>query len=230
MPKRLLLLLATQNADKAPQPAPFEQRLAMMSVFAEELVRGVTATTKGEAKDGSAKGLGEEDVIVDVGVTKEARFVNKARVLENCDAYSYSDDERQRKPVEQVHLIGYDTLIRLLDTKYYPPTHTLAPLEGLFEKHRVRVTRREDDGWGGGEEQDEYLRALERGDREVERGKKAWAKRIELVEGRKEEEEAVSSTKVRNTAKEGDGEALEKLVPLGVGRWTLDEKLYLDDG
>ena len=213
-PKRLLLLLATQNADKAPKPAAFEQRLAMMSIFAEEM-----------AADG-----GREGVVVDVGVTKKARFVDKARVIEECGDYSSVDDEGEKKPIEQVHLTGFDTLVRLLDTKYYPPNHTLAPLEELFEKHRVRVTRRTGDAWGGREEQDEYMTKLERGDMEDKGGKRQWAERMELVEGREEGEEIVSSTKVREASKKRNEVALMKLVTEGVGRWIFDERLYVDEG
>lgn len=217
-PKRLLLLLATQNADKAPKPAAFEQRLAMMSIFAEEMVNGMAA-------DGAREGI-----VVDVGVTKKARFVDKARVIEECGDYSFVGDEGEKEPIEQVHLTGFDTLVRLLDIKYYPPYHTLAPLEELFEKHRVRVTRRTGDAWGGREEQDEYMAKLKRGDMEDKGGKKQWAERIELVEGRKEGEEIVSSTKVREASEKRNEVALMKLVTQGVGRWILDEKLYVDGG
>lgn len=217
-PKRLLLLLATQNADKAPKPVAFEQRLAMMSIFAEEMVKEIAA-------DG-----GRDTVVVDVGVTKEARFVDKARVIEECGNFSSFDDEGGKKPVEQVHLTGFDTLVRLLDTNYYPPVHTLAPLEGLFEKHRVRVTRRTGDAWGGREEQDEYMMKLRRGKMEDKGGKREWVERIELAEGRKEGEEIVSSTKVREASKRRDEVALMKLATEGVGRWIFDENLYVDGG
>ena len=186
-----------------------------MSIFAEEIVKEMAA-------DG-----GREAVVVDVGVTKKARFVDKARVIEECGDYSAIDGGGKR-PIEQVHLTGFDTLVRLLDIKYYPPNHTLAPLEGLFEKHRVRVTRRTDDAWGGREEQDEYVTKLHRGEMEGRGGKREWAERIELVEGRKEGEEIVSSTKVRESSQKRNEVELIKLVTPGVGRWILDEKLYVD--
>ena len=217
VPKRLLLLLATQNADKAPKPATFEHRLAMISIFAEELVKETTAQSHGEF------------LVVDVGITKKARFVDKARVIEECGDYSYTDDKGEKEPVEQVHLTGFDTLIRLLDIKYYPPSHTLAPLERLFEKHRVRATRRTDDAWGGRDEQNKFMTNLQKGNMEDKGGKKEWAKRIDLVEGRKEGEEIVSSTKVREASKRRDQVALMKLVTDGVGRWIFDEKLYVDE-
>ena len=212
-PKRLLLLLATQNADKAPKPAAFEHRLAMMAIFAEEIAREMLA------------GGGHEDLLVDVGITKEARFIDKARAIEECDDYSATYD---KQTVEQVHLTGFDTLVRLLDPKYYPPTYTLAPLHELFQKHRVRVTRRTGDAWGEGEDQDEYMTKLRRGDLKDKGGRMEWADRIELVQGRKEGEEIVSSTKVREASKKRDEVALMRLVTEGVGKWILDASLYID--
>ena len=143
-PKRLLLLLATQNADKAPKPASFEQRLAMMEIFANEILQSVS-----HSSDPNTPPLQDGDLIVDVGVTKEARFVDKMAMLEECFDYHYDDVENggEKKAVEQVHLIGFDTLVRLLDIKYYSPNHSLKPLEALFERHRVRVARRTDDTW-----------------------------------------------------------------------------------
>ena len=193
-----------------------------MNVFAEELVKMVATS--------DAKKHAHQDVIVDVGVTKEARFIDKARILEAQEEYIGQGNGDTANPVEQVHLIGFDTLIRLLDTKYYPPKHTLEPLEDLFKKHRVRVTKRTNDAWGGREEQDQYVRKIAEGKMGANGPRKEWAQRIDLVEGRKEGEEIVSSTKVREAAKAGDEEALKMLVTDGVARWILDEKLYLEAG
>ena len=193
-----------------------------MNVFAEELVKMVATS--------DAKKHAHQDVIVDVGVTKEARFIDKARILEAQEEYIGQGNGDTANPVEQVHLIGFDTLIRLLDTKYYPPKHTLEPLEDLFKKHRVRVTKRTNDAWGGREEQDQYVRKIAEGKMGANGPRKEWAQRIDLVEGRKAGEEIVSSTKVREAAKAGDEEALKMLVTDGVARWILDEKLYLEAG
>ena len=114
----------------------------MMKIFADELLRYVARPDKSEKQPGL-----DGEVVVDIGVTKEARFVDKTAVLEKEWDYGYWDGEGHKRPVEQVHLTGFDTLIRLLDIKYYPPEHSLQPLEGLFEKHRVRVTKRPDDSW-----------------------------------------------------------------------------------
>ena len=130
---------------------------------------------------------------------------------------------------EQVYLTGYDTLIRLLDPKYYPPEYRLDVLEPFMSRNRLRVTYRADASWGSKAEQEKYLGKLARGEREHEGGKKEWASRIELVEGRSDGEEIISSTIVREAAKKGDYEALKKLVTDGVAEWVVAEGLYRDD-
>ncbi|KAN0108157.1 Nucleotidylyl transferase [Hyaloscypha variabilis] len=207
--KRLLLLLATQNADKAPKPAAFEQRLVMMEIFAASVLSETAQ---------QLEGLG-----IDIGVTKLPYFADKAKSIEDSGLYPDS--------TQQVHLLGYDTLTRLLATKYYPPTHTLQPLHPFLEKHRLLVTYRADDDWGTRDEQDEYLKDIEDGKRDGDAAKREWVSegRIRMVEGRKEGEAIISSTRVREAAKKGDSEALEKLVTKGVGDWVLEESLYSDD-
>lgn len=215
--KRLLLLLATENADKAPKPASYEQRLTMMAIFAEDLVHSVQEQVSDKPK-------GFDTLIVEVGVIKSPLYLDKASVLDQSGQYG----EVKAGP-EQVHLTGFDSLIRLFDSKYYPPHHTLGPLEAMFSKHRIRATRRTGDRWGGRQEQDAYLQALATGDRESEGAKKEWATKIDLVDGRSEGEDVISSTKVRDAAKRRDGKALGKLVTNGVRDWVLDQKLYLDE-
>jgi nicotinamide-nucleotide adenylyltransferase len=209
VPTRLLLLLATQNADKAAKPAAFEQRLVMMEILASSLI--------------SDAQQGVESLGIDIGVTKLPYFADKSNSIENSGLYPVS--------TQQVHLLGYDTLTRLLSTKYYPPTHTLQPLHPFLGKHRLLVTYRADDDWGTRSEQDEYLKDIEGGKRDGDGARREWVTegRIRMVEGRKEGEEIISSTRVREAAKNGDRKALEKLVTKGVGDWVLGESLYVDD-
>lgn len=49
-----------------------------------------------------------------------------------------------------------------------------------------------------------------------------------MVEGRKEGEEVVSSTKVREAVKSDDREALRHLVTDGIAKYILKQKLYLE--
>lgn len=209
---RLLLLLATQNADKPSKPALFEDRLVMMDLFARDLRSSLQTSAGRSGHDALPQ--------VDIGLTKKPYFIDKAAEIETSGAYP--------KSLEQVHLVGYDTLIRIFNPKYYPPTHTLQPLEPFLTQHRLRVTMRPDDQWGGREEQEAYLRHLAQGGRENEGGKKEWAQRIQLVEGKRQDEQAVSSTKARQAAKSGSSN-LDTLVTSNVRDYVVSHELYKDN-
>ena len=211
---RLLLLLATQNADKPSQPALFEDRLVMMTLLAEDLrtyLRSHLATS----------GLDDGNIPrIDIGVTKKPYFVDKAAAIEESRVYA--------SPLEQVHLAGFDTLIRILNPKYYPPEHTLRPLEPFLTHHRLRVRMRLGCEWGGRQEQQDYLSNLACGGKENEGAKSEWASRIQLVEGKKEDEESVSSTKARMAASRKP-EDLDSLVPRNVRDYIISCGLYKDE-
>lgn len=204
---RVLLLLATQNADKPSKPASFEDRLIMMQLCARSLMDTISSAVS-DSSDIPA---------IDIGVTKKPYFVDKAAAIESSGVYSPS--------LQQVHCTGYDTFIRIFNTKYYPPKHTLAPLEPFLAKHKLRVTMRPDDEWGTKEEQEAYLQNLAQGNREDEGGKREWAQQIELVEGSSLEKRAVSSTKARE-AIQTNPEDLDWLVPQNVKDFLLSETPY----
>lgn len=213
-PKRLMLLLSTHNADKeGSQPAPFEDRLVMMTLMASEITKRATATGFTQPGEG-------EDLLVDVALTKKPYFHDKAAAIDDSGIFP--------DPPQQIHLAGFDTLIRIFDTKYYPPDHTLTPLAPFLEEHRLRVVYRPDDGWGGRQQQEKYVQDFRDGKREQEGGKREWAGSIDMMEGKADGEETVSSTKARNAAKAG-GAGLEKYVTPGVREWILSEGLYLSD-
>ncbi|KAJ0419941.1 Nucleotidylyl transferase [Aspergillus carlsbadensis] len=195
-PARLLLLLATQNADKPSKPASFEDRLIMMQLFALDLLTFLRSEIPAANQ--------ESIPVIDVGVTKKPYFVDKAAEIESAGIYP--------QDLEQVHLTGYDTLIRIFNSKYYPPEHTLQPLETFLSKHRLRVTMRPDTEWGNRAEQEAYLANIAQGGRESEGAKPEWAQRIRLVEGKKAEEKSVSSTRAREAIRTKPQD-LEWLVP-----------------
>ncbi len=161
----------------------------MMTLLAQDVLD--------EYSNASSEHAADDALAIDVGVTKKPFFHDKALCIEESGYYS---DARSGEQPQQVHLLGFDSLVRLLDTKYYGPEHTLAPVEALFRRHRIRVTRRTEEGdrYGTVEEQDRLRKALEEGEREPEGGKREWAQKIEMVEG---EGEAVSSTKARQSAR-----------------------------
>lgn len=215
---RLLLLLATQNADKPTKPALFEDRLVMMNLFGRDLLDslGQTYTNSSKTGDGNDDGNssnGSRNVAVDIGVTPLPYFIDKASSISLSNIYAPPD-------IQQIHLTGYDTLIRIFEPKYYPPSHTLEPLTSFLERHRLRVTMRPDDGWGGGEDQTRFLEGLRGGALEAVGGKKEWAGRIEMVEGITDGEKgAVSSTRARALAVAGDREGLARLVTARVAAY-----------
>lgn len=204
---RLLLLLATQNADKPPPPqSQLTARLGMMTIFAEE-IRAAT------------------NAIVDVGVTKKPYFHHKAPAIVQSGEYPPS--------TPQVYLIGFDTLVRLPNPKYYLPANSLSPLSSLFScGTRLRVTKRVSGAiCAGGDDtkgQDSYMNTLAHRF-ESEGGRKEWAERIEFVDGVSNDEvETLSSTKVREAVKGGEWEVFERMVTPRVGEWVKKERLYLD--
>ena len=206
--KRLLLLLAIQNADKAPKPETFEQRLAMMAVFAQDIL------------DLASQGISKDDPLtVDIGVTKLPYFTDKSTAIANSI-------ETGETLMEQVHLIGFDTVKRILDPKYYPPDHNLKSLAGLFQKHRFRCTYRTDESYGSKLEQDEYINDLASGRRDKEGADRKWAQKIELVGDRKEGEDAISSTKAREALAQKDSKRLHDLCTDRIADWILCNGLY----
>ncbi|KKY27953.1 putative cytidylyltransferase family protein [Phaeomoniella chlamydospora] len=210
-PRRLLLLLATTNADKASKLDTFEDRMVMMHQFAEQLRRET-------AEDSKAEQNSEQSAEVDVGLTKEPYFINKAMAID--DAKIYPDEP------QQIHLTGFDTFTRIFDAKYYAPDHTLNCLEPFLRKHRLRVTYRPDDEWGDRATQEQYIRDIAEGKREAEGGKREWANHIRMVEGKAKGEEPISSTRARKAAKQEDWDGLKTLVPSSVFTVIHTEHLY----
>ena len=205
VPKRILLLLATQNADKANKPASMEDRLVMMTLFAHELLHDVQQQSLSP--------------LIDIGLVKQPYFHDKAAAVDDSDVYP--------GPPQQVHLIGFDTLIRIFDTKYYPPDHNLRVLAPFLSKHRLRATYRTDDEWGSREAQDQFVQDIANGKRLDKGAKPEWARQLSLVSGRQGGEDVVSSTLARNAAK-NDPARLDMYVLPTIREWIVSEQLYLE--
>jgi len=182
----------------------------------ELLGRDLLATEK-------EKGVTKTQVMsIDIALTKEPYFIQKASAISSSGLYPSN--------TPQTHLIGFDTLTRILDIKYYEG-NTLASLDGFLQNNKLEVTYRTDDKWGSKEEQDASLKDIEEGGLEREGARREWVSqgRIKMVEGRSIDEEVVSSTKVRKAVKSGDREALGRLLSESVKEWVLGDKLYLED-
>lgn len=209
----------------------------------DDLKIGAAAESDENKKKNNDDDDDRDAVTVDIGVTKNPYFHDKAAAIAASGVYhdhpppnqENGEDANRHDKMEQVYMVGFDTLIRLLDPKYYPPSRTsLRALDPFFSTSRIRVTRRAGGdygrGKGGGRElQDEYVRALAAGEREEEGGRVEWARRVQLVGrsgGEEETEEMISSTKVREAMRSGDEEVMERLVPEAVRNFILDQGLY----
>lgn len=209
---RVLLLLAINNADKAPKPASFPQRLAMMYLLALDLLADLEVT-------GSAK-----RTEVDLAVTTEPYFHSKGSAIAASEFYSAHPAR-----MEQIYLTGFDTLIRIFDPKYYPNNSMRTALDPFLSYSSLRVTTRTDADWGDAAAQRAYLDNLRNGALEQEGGRKEWAAKIELVEGRKGGEEVISSTKIRDAVQREDWARLRELASDAITDWVREERLYRED-
>lgn len=222
-PYRLLLLFSTHNADKAPSPASFAQRIALMTVFAEDLSQSLKNATP-------SLGADIANISIDIGLTKEPYYSDKSVAITETTPPFYSSS-----PVH-VHLVGYDTLIRFCNPKYYPKYDPpLSALKPFFEAgHKLRVTQRptdpndgSSDAFGSIEEQQKYLQDLKAGGQENAGFEPAWGNNIDMTQA--DEGVGVSSTRIRNAAKEGEWDEVGKLCTEGVAAWIKDQKLYSKD-
>lgn len=136
---RSLLLLAKQNADKPVVGASLVQRLEMMSVLAA---------------------AAEPPASMLCGVTAHPLFVDKAAALQALCGRGAG-----RAYARIVLLVGYDTWIRVVDPKYYPPGGMDAALKCIFADVEIIVASREASSASNlaplsAEEQEAAVRAL----------------------------------------------------------------------
>lgn len=241
---RLLLLLAVNNADKAPKPATFEERLLMMGAFAGDIQRTwrtLERKTAAREEDGHAQAQAhtqedEATLPVDIGLTTHPYFHDKSAAIAASPEYDFASSQtgHEGEPhTSQIFLAGYDTLTRIFTPRYYkspvpedgvdPPRLDKTPmqvaLDPFLARAQLRVTMRTDADWGGREDQLGYVERIMHGN-ELEEvgGRREWARRVELVEGMSGDTGggAVSSTLAREAVKAGDWGRLRELVPSGV--------------
>ena len=147
----VLLLMSTQNADKPGQSVDqYAHRACMLRLFAKDLT-GNSLTTTATAATAEKKEVDTEAgtaINVEVGLTVHARFVDKFyQLLEQSKQQHQQTPDKEPEDLQVVFLAGFDTLVRILDPKYYSGQTLANALGGEFEK-RVRfmvLTRVDDD-------------------------------------------------------------------------------------
>jgi len=240
---RLLLLLSVNNADKAPKPAAFDKRLAMMWAFAWDFQRAMRQEQRRVDGTGPTSGV---SIDVDLGLCTLPYFHAKSAAIAESTFYSgkygekHDEGKDNTETMEQIFLVGYDTLIRIFNPKYYGPVETIAQLTTVgqspmqkalgpfFARSRLRVTMRTDDEWGGMEEQIAYVEDLMKEDGLLQKvgGARDWVNRIDMVEGLKAGTDVISSTYARAAAKYQDANKLDLMVTPEVRWWIEHESLY----
>src|SRR5277367_1480836 len=173
-PSTVLLVLGIQNADKEAKPATFDHRLAMMDLLAHKL----------EATSGTTTAL--------IALSKHARFVDKAKEIEKVFASTK----------ELIWLVGYDTLIRIIDKKYYT-TSLEDSLRAFLNRNRFVCAIR-----GSEVEQRAFVEKIRAG--EVNGVPASIADYITLIEPVGNE---ASSTRARTASANGRVDELQGLVP-----------------
>lgn len=179
----LLLLLLVKNADKLdPQPASFEHRLAMMYLMARYLHENL-------------------DVDVSIGVTSHAKFVDKLTLILNWLKQNASEDGP--KQTKLTFLVGFDTLVRIFDPKYYLPDKLLDLLNEFMQTTDLFcLTRR--DNVNSYQNQVDYARHIRHG--KIAHVPQAWSDSVHVFSFDNQEDierlGSVSSSGIRATLKE----------------------------
>jgi nicotinamide-nucleotide adenylyltransferase len=143
-----------------------------------------------------------------IALTKHARFVDKAKDV----AASFPAAEKV------VWLVGFDTLTRILDKKYYPSSLEES-LGEFWERNRLVCAIRGEESVERG-----FVEKIREGG--VDGLPSLWADYVEIIEpvGREE-----SSTRAREAAAEGRWEEVGIVVPQEIATYIQREKLYTEE-
>lgn len=190
----LLLLLSVKNADKiTPVGASFVDRLAMMQIMAHYWYD----LTK---------------VHVSIGVTCHAKFVDKLVAILN-----YLDH-----PVRLTFAVGYDTLVRILDQKYYLPDKLLDSLCEFMTSSDIFCLTRAEKGKLN-QEQLQFVKDLGHG--KFVHIPLAWSKSIHIYNVPDSPVALISSSQVRLHYKEKKG-VDNSIIFLDINDYILEKGLY----
>lgn len=200
----LLLLLSVKNADKVLEtPASYDHRLNMMLLMAHYLEKNL-------------------DVHVSIGLTHHAKFVDKSvSIIDYLKEYFSSDYHSMKL----TFAVGFDTLVRILDPKYYLPDLLLDLLhEFMTTTDLFCLTRSENvESY---REQIDYFRQLRHG--KIAEIPKVWADNIHVmsVEEDRDGIGLVSSTRVRAAFASG----ITNNVPVipEIREYIEENKLYVE--
>mmetsp|Transcript_2269 Transcript_2269/g.2212 ORF Transcript_2269/g.2212 Transcript_2269/m.2212 type:complete len:268 (+) Transcript_2269:614-1417(+) len=199
--KMVLLLLSVNNADKlTPQPASFHHRIEMMFKLADHIHESLKVDVK-------------------VGLTNHAKFVDKSNAI--C---SYMNNYKQfsMSNIRLSFLVGFDTLIRILNPKYYVPNSLATALDGFFETSDLFCLTRSDDSISL-EKQFEYLDSIASGN--IDGVPKHWSSNIFLSHNESLELSKISSSSIRSNVSHHNEEWFNKVTP-DIKNYIVNEDIY----
>ncbi|PHH79466.1 hypothetical protein CDD80_4693 [Ophiocordyceps camponoti-rufipedis] len=153
-----------------------------------------------------ARKMAVDGAVVDLAVTTRPLFADKVAPVADSGVYE-----------EVVFLVGFDTLVRILDVKYYDDADKRdVVLASFFRRARLLVFIRPSDVWGSADEQRRFVE------------ESAWRSRVDVRFG--DETEGVSSSRVRELVRMPGGagrhEELARLVDEDILHWIESENLY----
>lgn len=154
----LVLLLSVKNADKTqPQPANFEDRIEMMYLMANYLNKSL-------------------NVNVSIGLTDHAKFVDKSvSILKYIQA---TLPNIELNDLKLTFLVGFDTLVRIFNPKYYLPDKLLESLSIFMKTTDLFCLTRNDDKISN-KEQTQYVSDISNG--KLEHVPSHWSSNIHLI-------------------------------------------------
>ncbi|KAK6203220.1 nicotinate-nucleotide adenylyltransferase [Scheffersomyces amazonensis] len=203
--KAIILLLSVKNADKIkPVPESFENRLEMMYLMANDL----------SVKFPNSKSIS-------IGLTKHAKFVDKSISILN---YLHSDDfncNYLSPHIKLTFLVGFDTLLRIFNPKYYLPDKLSTSLEEFMTSTDLFCLTRNNDEVAD-LEQSKYVE-------DIKQGKHIdipthWSNNIFLINNG-EKISLISSSNIRASVKSGSDDWHNK-VSSEIKDFIIKEKLY----
>ncbi|KAI3406024.2 hypothetical protein KGF56_001243 [Candida oxycetoniae] len=180
--KSLLLLLSIQNADKNTAHLSLEaleHRIDMIYLMANDVAKRFP-------------------INVSIGLIKHAKFVDKSLSIANHIEARYPNI--LRSGFKLTFLIGFDTLIRILNPKYYLPDKLSNSLEHFMKITDLFCLTRQ-DGTTSITQQQGYIKEISSG--EHEDIPSHWSNNIFLLKNLNEDIANISSSSIRREISRG---------------------------
>lgn len=176
----VLLLLSVQNVDK---PSASIDQYGDRLVLIEKMAKRI-----------------REDLGVECGVCllKCGRFIDKSLELDHLFENEIGSDGEHH--IKMDYLLGYDTVVRLFDSKYYEPSGDIEQsLDKFISNNHLTIFLRE-DGKTPIETQRQFLTHISQG--EIKNVPTRWSKNMSLAEMK--DSWWISSSLIRQLQKDND--------------------------